>query len=125
MGCGAIIIRGDVRKSLSLVKAWSASAAQVKCSLVLSSLKNGRPFSPRCDMQWLKAAIHPDSFWTSLTQVGCFMLVIADTFLGFASMPQVLTMYPNRIPDGAPNMCQQQKAAGSHQHKQAKINHEE
>jgi hypothetical protein len=59
---------------------------------------------PRHDMKRLKATIHPVSFWMSLTQVSCFMLVTVETFSSFASMSWALTIYPRRIPDGTPKM---------------------
>jgi hypothetical protein len=48
--------------------------------------------------------MHPVSFWTSLTEVGGFMLVISSIFSGLASMPWWLTMLPSRIPNGTPKM---------------------
>ena len=55
-------------------------------------------------MKQLKATMHPVNFWTSLTQVGGFMLVTAAIFSGLASMLWRLTMLPSRIPDGMPKM---------------------
>jgi hypothetical protein len=37
-------------------------------------------------MNLFKAAMHPVSFFTSLMQVGAFMLVMAKIFSGLASM---------------------------------------
>jgi hypothetical protein len=38
-------------------------------------------------MNLFKATMHPVSFYTSLMQVGSFMLVMAEIFTGLASMP--------------------------------------
>jgi hypothetical protein len=38
-------------------------------------------------MNLFKAAMRLVSFWTSLMHVGAFMLVTAEIFSGFASMP--------------------------------------
>jgi hypothetical protein len=58
---------GEVKNSLSCVKAASASSDQTNFSDALSNLKKGRPFSPSREMKRLRAAIHLVSFWTSLT----------------------------------------------------------
>jgi hypothetical protein len=46
--------------------------------------------------------MHPVSFWTSLMHVGAFVLVMADIFSGFASMPRWLMMKPSSLPEGTP-----------------------
>ena len=76
------MIRGFVKNNLSCSKVVSASTDQEKRSKALWSLKKGSPFSPMCDMKWLKAVIQPVSFCISLTHVGHFMLVMAETFVG-------------------------------------------
>jgi hypothetical protein len=38
-------------------------------------------------MNLFKAAMHPVSFYTSLMQVGDFLLVMAEIFSGLALMP--------------------------------------
>jgi hypothetical protein len=53
-------------------------------------------------MNLFKAAMHPVSFCTSLTQVGAFILVMAEIFSGLASMPRWLMMKPSSFPDGTP-----------------------
>ena len=63
------MIGGFVKNNLSCSKAVSASSDQEKRSEALSSLKNGSPFSPRHDIKWLRAAMHPVSFYISFTQV--------------------------------------------------------
>jgi hypothetical protein len=54
--------RGEVKNSLSYVKATSASFDQTNFSEALSSLKKGKPFSSSREMKRLKAAIDPVSF---------------------------------------------------------------
>ena len=81
-----------VRNNLSCSKAVSASSDQEKRSKALRSLKNGSPFSPRRDIKRLRAAMQPVSFCISLTHVGRFMLVMAETLSGLGSMPCALTM---------------------------------
>jgi hypothetical protein len=46
--------------------------------------------------------MHPMSFCTSLMQVGAFILVMAEIFLGLASMPRWLMMKPSSFPEGTP-----------------------
>ena len=86
------MIGGFVRNNLSCSKAVSASSNQEKHSEALSNLKNDSPFSLRHDIKRLRAAMHPVSFCISFTQVGRFMLVMAETLLGLGSMPRALTM---------------------------------
>jgi hypothetical protein len=50
-------------------------------------LKKGRPFSPSREMKRLKAAIHPVSFWISLTFLGGYISKMAFTFLRLGRMP--------------------------------------
>jgi hypothetical protein len=45
-------------------------------------LKKGSPRSPSFEINLFKAAMHPVSFCTSLMQVGAFILVMAEIFLG-------------------------------------------
>ena len=92
-----------MRNCLSSSKALLASGVQVNFLEALSSLKKGKPFSPNQDMKWLKAAMHPVSFWTSFTLVGGFILVTASIFSRFAMMPRLLTIVPKSIPKGTPN----------------------
>ena len=86
------MIGGFVKNNLSCSKAVLASSDQVKRSEALSSLKNGSPFSSRHDIKRLRAAMHPVSFYISFTQVGCFILVMAETLSGLGSIPRALTM---------------------------------
>jgi hypothetical protein len=53
-------------------------------------------------MNLFRAAMHPVSFCTSLMHVGSFMLVMAEIFLGLASMPRWMMMKPSSLPDGTP-----------------------
>jgi hypothetical protein len=55
-------------------------------------------------MKRLKATMHPISFWTSLTQVGGFILVTTSIFSRLDSMPWWLMILPKRILDGTPKM---------------------
>jgi hypothetical protein len=55
-------------------------------------------------MNFFRAAIHPVSFCTSLMQVGAFMLVMAEIFLGLASMPRWLMMKLSSFLKGMPKM---------------------
>jgi hypothetical protein len=48
--------------------------------------------------------MHPVSFYTSLMQVGSFMLVMVEIFSGLASMPRWLMMKPSSFPEGMPKM---------------------
>jgi hypothetical protein len=89
---------------LSYVKAASASFDQTNFSEALSNLKKGRPFSPSHEIKWLKAAMHPVSFWISLTFLGGYISRIAFTFVGLGRMPSWLTTLPSKIPDGTPKM---------------------
>jgi hypothetical protein len=50
-------------------------------------LKKGSPHSPSFEMNLFKAAMHAVSFYTSLMQVGAFMLVMVEIFSGLSSMP--------------------------------------
>jgi hypothetical protein len=51
-------------------------------------------------MNLFMAAMHPVSFCTSLMQLGAFMLVMAEIFLGLASIQQWLMMKPSSFPEG-------------------------
>jgi hypothetical protein len=73
-------------------------------SWCLSSLKKGSPCSPRFEINLFRAAMHPVSFWTSLMDVGAFMLVMAEIFSGLASMLRWLMMKPSSLPEGTPKM---------------------
>ena len=86
------MIGGFIRNDLSCSKAVSASSNQEKHSKALRSLKNGSPFSPRHAIKRLRAAMQPVSFYMSFTQVGHFMLVMAETLSGLVLMPLALTM---------------------------------
>ena len=86
------MIGGFVRNNLSCLKAISASFDQEKRSEALRNLKNDSPFSLRCDIKRLRATIQPVSFCMSFTQVGRFMLVMAETLSGLGSIPRALTM---------------------------------
>jgi hypothetical protein len=50
-------------------------------------LKKGSPYSPIFEINLFRAAMHPVSIWTSLMQVGDFILVMVEIFSGLASMP--------------------------------------
>jgi hypothetical protein len=65
-------------------------------------LKKGSPRSPSFKINLFKAAMHPVSFWTSLTQLGALMLVMVEIFSGLASMLRWLMMKPSSLPDGTP-----------------------
>jgi hypothetical protein len=58
----AVRTGGEVKSSLSYVKAASASFDQMNFFEALSNLKKGRPFPPSREMKRLKVAIHPVSF---------------------------------------------------------------
>jgi hypothetical protein len=53
-------------------------------------------------MNLFRAAMHPVSFWTSLMDMGAFMLVMVEIFSGLASMPRWLMMKPSSLPEGTP-----------------------
>ena len=86
------MIGSFVRNNLSYSKAVSASSNQEKHSEALNSLKNGSPFSPRRDIKWLRAAMHPVSFCISFKQVGHFILAMVETLSGLGSILRALTM---------------------------------
>jgi hypothetical protein len=69
------------------VKVVSASSDQTNFSDALSNLKKGRPFSPSREMKRLRVAIHPVSFWISLTFFRGYMSRIALTLVGLGRMP--------------------------------------
>jgi hypothetical protein len=77
---GAIRTEGDVRNCLSSAKAVLASFDHSNFWFALRSLKNGRPLSPSRDMNQLRAAMHPVSFWMSLMHLGGFILITALIF---------------------------------------------
>jgi hypothetical protein len=79
---GTVKTGEDVRNYLSSAKVVSASSDHSKFSYALRSLKNGKPFSSSRDMNRLRAAMHPISFWMSLTHLGSVIFMIALTFLG-------------------------------------------
>jgi hypothetical protein len=53
-------------------------------------------------MKRLKAARHPNTFWTPFRSRIGPILSRAATFSGLASMPHWETMYPNSMPRGTP-----------------------
>jgi hypothetical protein len=55
---------------------------------------------PSREMNLLKAAMHPINFYTSWRLSGSFILVIADTFSGFGSIPRWESIYPSNFPEG-------------------------
>jgi hypothetical protein len=91
---------GEVKNSLSCVKAALASSDQTNFSDALSKLKKGRPFSPSHEMKRLRATIHLVSFWTSLTFFSGCISKTAFTFVGLGRMPSWLTTLPSNILDG-------------------------
>ena len=101
-GEGVVSTGGFDRKSLSCVNAFSASSVHLILSYHLRSLKKGSPRSPSLEMNWLRAAMQPVSFCTSLMLAGACMFVMADIFSGLASMPRWLMMNPSSLPEGTP-----------------------
>jgi hypothetical protein len=101
---GCVRTGGDVRNCLSSTKAVLASSDHSNFSFALRSLKNGKPFSPSLDMNRLRAAMHPVHLWMSLMHLAGFIFMTAFTFFGLGRMPSWLTMLPNNMPDGTPNM---------------------
>jgi hypothetical protein len=59
---------------------------------------------PSCEINLLKAAIHPINFCTSWRLSGSFILVIADNFSGLGSIPWQETIYPSSFPESTPNV---------------------
>jgi hypothetical protein len=53
---------------------------------------------PSSEMNMLKAAIHPVSFWTSWRLLGGIILVIVDTFSGLGLIPRQETIYLSSFP---------------------------
>jgi hypothetical protein len=67
-------------------------------------LKKGSPHYPSFKMNLFRATIHPVSFWTSLMQVGAFVLLMAKIYLALASILRWLMMKLSSFSDGTPKM---------------------
>jgi hypothetical protein len=93
---------GDVRKVFSCSSARFTSFVHWNLLDFFRSLRKGRPFSPSLLIKRPKATIIPVSFMTSFFPVGRFILRMASTLVGFASMLQWLTMKPRSLPEGTP-----------------------
>jgi hypothetical protein len=65
-------------------------------------LKKGNSFLPSHEIKRLRAAMQLVSFWTSLTQRGGPISVIARISLVLALIPWWLTKKPSSCPDGTP-----------------------
>jgi hypothetical protein len=58
----------------------------LKFVLFFEELEEREPLAPSCEINRLRAAIHPINFWTSWRLLDGFILVITDTFSGFGSI---------------------------------------
>ena len=65
-------------------------------------LKKGRHLSVTLEMNLLRAATLPVSFWTSLMVLGEAISMMAYTFSRFASIPLWDTMNPKNLPEATP-----------------------
>jgi hypothetical protein len=65
--------------------------------------------------------MHPVSFWTSLMDMGAFMLVMAEIFSGLASMPWWLMMKPSSSPESTPKMHLFRLSFQWYSHRDAKV----
>jgi hypothetical protein len=100
---GSVRMGEEVSYALRLSKASLASSVHSNLPVFFSNLKKGNPFSPSHDMKWLRAAMQPISFYTSLTYRGGPISIIARIWLVLASIPWWLTKNPSSCPDGTPN----------------------
>jgi hypothetical protein len=104
MGSGPTRVGGVVKYFFKSLKASCATWVHWNLSCFLRSLKNGSPLAPSCEMNLIKAAIHPVNFCTSWRLSGGFILVIAYTFSGLGSIARWETMYVSNFPKGTPNV---------------------
>jgi hypothetical protein len=72
--------------------------------LFLEELKERESPDVESRDELLKAAMHPINFCMSWRLSSGFILVIADTFSGFGSIPRWETIYPSNFPEGTPNV---------------------
>jgi hypothetical protein len=91
---------GVVRKVFNSSSTWSALSVHLNLSDFFQELEEGQAFLSELTDKVPKAAIMPVSFMTSFFLVGRFILWMASTLAGFASMPRWLTMEPGSLPDG-------------------------
>jgi hypothetical protein len=87
------MIRGVVRK------VFNSSSVVRPLELVglFQQLEEGHAFLPKLADEATQAAIIPVSFITSFFPVGRFILQMASTLVGFASMSRWLTMKPRSL----------------------------
>jgi hypothetical protein len=96
--------RGRGEEGLQLLERQVRLVCPLELVRLFRSLKKGRPFSPSLLIKRPRAAIIPVSFMTSFFPVGRFILRMASTLVGFASMTRWLTMKPRSLPEGTPKM---------------------
>ena len=89
--------------ALSLSRASWASGVYEKRSDFLKSRYRGKPFSPRREMNRLRAARQPMTFYTPFRSRIGPIRVMAETFSGLDSMPHWETIKPKSMPQGTPN----------------------
>ena len=77
-----------------------AASVHLKLSIRRSSLYNGNAFSPNLEINRLKAAMHPASFWTCFKSVGVANCDKARILVGFASIPLLEMMKLSNFPEG-------------------------
>ena len=79
-----------------------ATSVHLKLSVRRSSLSNGNAFSPNLEINRLRDATQPASFWTCLRSVGIANCDKARILAGFASIPLLEMMKPSSFPAGTP-----------------------
>ena len=92
------------KQGFELCKRCVSFRSPLNLSNFFISRQRGNAFSPRREMNRLKAAKQPVSFWTSCTRTGRFIQRIAPTFSGFASIPHSETRKLSDLPPRTPNV---------------------
>jgi hypothetical protein len=99
---GGMSMGDEVRYTLRLSKFSLASFVHSNLPVFFNSLKKESPFSPSYEMKRLRAALLRVSFYTSFTQRGGAISVMAQIFLVLASIPLLLNRNLSSCPDGTP-----------------------
>ena len=92
------------RNALSFSKASYTSVIQVNWPVFFRSLYSGMPCYPSREMNQLREARHPMSFWTPFRFMMGPRFSIVVIFSEFALMPYSKMMNPRSFPLGIPKM---------------------
>lgn len=119
---------GELRREIHWRNLFKSSQARLHSSsqrkvftVALRALKNGKHRSADLEINLPKAAIHPSSLCTSLTQRGSNKFFMTLIFSRFASIPHSVIMNPRNFPDLTPKVHFIRFSFKSNFHKVSKV----